>query len=420
MADIKVYATKIDEKTLSQVDDMANCEAYKDCKIRIQADAHAGSGSCIGFTSTIAGKVIPNTVGVDISCGMSVVELGKIDIDLPKFNNQIQRSVPTGFSIRRNVAREFAEIEAMHCFDKLPKKTRKEYNQYIGTLGGGNHFIELDSDENGNVFLVVHSGSRNLGKQVCEYYQDLAVNKLQEGKRLEIQNAIDKLKAEGQEHGINEAIKELENKFGIVTKDMCYLDGEDLEHYLSDSLILQEYARLNRLEIINQILTNYFYGDDVKVSSSGRVKIKNKFSKIDTEIWESVHNYIGEDRIIRKGSIAAYEGQRVIIPINMRDGVILGIGKSNADYNFSAPHGAGRVLSRTQADADIDLSDFKKTMEGIYSTCVCEATLDESPFAYKSADDILPNITDTVDVTAIIKPILNFKDTSAKQKWKKK
>jgi RNA-splicing ligase RtcB len=389
MSDIKIYATKIDEKTLSQVDDMANCEAYKDCKIRIQADAHAGSGSCIGFTSTIAGKVIPNTVGVDISCGMSVVELGKVDIDLPKFNNQIQRSVPTGFSIRRNAAREFAEIETMHCFGKLPKKTRKEYNQYIGTLGGGNHFIELDSDENGNVFLVVHSGSRNLGKQVCEYYQDLAIN-----------------------HTAG-------NYDAEIPKWFSFLEGEDLEHYLSDSLILQEYARLNRLEIITQILTNYFYGDDVKVSSSGRVKIKNKFSKIDTEIWESVHNYIGEDRIIRKGSIAAYEGQRVIIPINMRDGVILGIGKSNADYNFSAPHGAGRVLSRTQADADIDLSDFKKTMEGIYSTCVCEATLDESPFAYKSADDILPNITDTVNVTAIIKPILNFKDTSAKQKWKK-
>jgi RNA-splicing ligase RtcB len=389
MADMKIYATNIDEKTLSQVDDMANCEAYKACKIRIQADAHAGSGSCIGFTSTIAGKVIPNTVGVDISCGMSVVELGKCEIDLPKFNNQIQRSVPTGFSIRRNAAREFTDIEAMHCFDKLPKKTRKEYNQYIGTLGGGNHFIELDADENGNVFLVVHSGSRNLGKQVCEYYQDLAVKHV------------------------------AENYDNEIPKSFSFLEGDELENYLSDSLILQEYARLNRLEIINQIVTNYFYGDDVKISSSGRVKIKNKFSKIDTEIWESVHNYIDEDRIIRKGSIAAYEGQRVIIPINMRDGVILGIGKSNADYNFSAPHGAGRVLSRTQADADIDLSDFKKTMEGIYSTCVCEATLDESPFAYKSVDDILPNITDTVDVTAIIKPILNFKDTSAKQRWKR-
>jgi RNA-splicing ligase RtcB len=420
MSDIKIFATNIEDKTLEQIDKMANCEAYKNSKIRIQADAHAGSGSCIGFTSTINGRVIPNTVGVDISCGMSVVELGKVEIDLPKFNNQIQRSVPTGFNIHKEPVREFAEIENMHCFKFLPIKTKQDYNRYIGTLGGGNHFIELDKDDEGNVYLVVHSGSRNLGYQVCEYYQDLEIEYCEDGYRNETQKGIEKLKTENRQSEIQDYIVRMYEAKNTIDDNMCYLEGENLEHYLEDCLVIQEFARLNRLEIINRILSGYFYGENVRVSSTGKVKIRSKHSKIETEIWESVHNYIGEDRIIRKGAISAYGGQKVIIPINMRDGAIIGIGKSNADYNFSAPHGAGRILSRSQADSSVNLADFKKSMEGIFSTCVKESTIDESPFAYKSIDDILPNITETVDVLKIIKPILNFKDTSAKRQWKKK
>ena len=222
-----------------------------------------------------------------------------------------------------------------------------------------------------------------MGKVVCEHYQKLATG-------------------------------------GDYPKYHNYLEGEYLEDYLHDMLICQEFARLNRLEIINQILTNYFYGDSVSVSYDGRVKIKNKFSKIDTNIWESVHNYIAVDRTIRKGAISAYEGEKVIIPINMRDGAVIGIGKSNKDFNFSAPHGAGRVMSRTEAESKVSLEDYKNSMKDVYSTSVNINTIDESPFAYKSLEDILPNITDTVDVQKIIKPIYNFKDSSSKSDWKRK
>jgi RNA-splicing ligase RtcB len=380
---VKIFASQIEDATTQQIEEISNCTAYKDSTIRIMPDCHKGKGSCIGFVSTFTDKIIPATIGVDQGCGMSVVELGKITIDLPKFDNQIKRSIPHGFSNRRNEVCEFPDVETMYCFEKLHKKTRKEHNLYLGTLGGGNHFIEIDKDDEDNLYLVVHSGSRQLGQRVCDYYQSFGIT------------------SEGEPSYLG------------------YIDGELAEQYLHDLRIAQRFASANRIQIIKQILINYFYGDDVSVTDCGKVKIKNKYSKIKTQVWESIHNYIGDDNIIRKGAIQAHKGQQVIIPINMRDGAIIGKGKGNPDYLYSAPHGAGRLLSRTQAEAQVSLEDFKKSMEGIYTTTANENTIDESPFVYKSIDDILPNIEDSVEVVKIIKPIYNFKDASPK-KWKRK
>jgi tRNA-splicing ligase RtcB len=352
----KVFTDNVEEATLEQITNLCNQEFTKGCKIRIMPDCHAGIGCVIGFTANLGDKVVPNLVGVDIGCGMYTLRLGKIDVDLPLLDKTIHKYIPAGREVHKKKIVSFPELQELHCFRELKEKTRIERS--IGTLGGGNHFIELNKDSEENLYLVIHSGSRNLGKQVAEIYQNLAVDLCSGEPKL--------------------------------SRDLCFLTGEYRNRYLHDMAICQRYAILNRETIAELILE------------------KLKLNPL--ESFHTVHNYINfEDNIIRKGSVSARKGEKIIIPVNMRDGSIIAIGKGNPEWNYSAPHGAGRVLSRATARKAISLEAYQEAMRGIYTTCVNEHTLDESPMVYKPMKEILPNIQDTVEVVKVIKPIYNFK-----------
>lgn len=392
--DLKIFTDNIEDKAKEQINELLQQEPFKDCKVRIMPDVHAGKGCVIGFTANLGDKVIPNLVGVDIGCGMLCVNLGKEKIDLERFDNVVKKSIPSGRNIREHKIDELDDILNLYCYREL--KEQRKFNRALGTLGGGNHFIELDKDDEGNVYLVIHTGSRNLGKQVAEYYQNLAIQ-LCSGKEemlKEKERIIIEYKEQGRKEEIQGAIKELYQRYKDNTpdlpKDLCYLTGKYRDMYLHDMEICQRYASLNRKNIALEILRKYMI--------------------LAEEQFETIHNYINfEDNIIRKGSIRANKGEKVIIPINMRDGSIIAIGKGNEDWNNSAPHGAGRIMSRLKAKELINLDEFKKSMEGIYSTSVTENTLDEAPFVYKPMQEIIDNIKDTVDIVKIIKPIYNFK-----------
>lgn len=392
--DLKIFTDNIEDKAKEQINELLQQEPFKDCKVRIMPDVHAGKGCVIGFTANLGDKVIPNLVGVDIGCGMLCVNLGKEKIDLERFDNVVKQSIPSGRNIREHKIDELEDILNLYCYREL--KEQRKFNRALGTLGGGNHFIELDKDDEGNVYLVIHTGSRNLGKQVAEYYQNLAIQ-LCSGKEemlKEKERIIKEYKEQGRKEEIQGAIKELYQRYKDNTpdlpKDLCYLTGKYRDMYLHDMEICQRYASLNRKNIALEILRKYMI--------------------LAEEQFETIHNYINfEDNIIRKGSIRANKGEKVIIPINMRDGSIIAIGKGNEDWNNSAPHGAGRIMSRLKAKELINLDEFKKSMEGIYSTSVTENTLDEAPFVYKPMQEIIDNIKDTVDIVKIIKPIYNFK-----------
>jgi RNA-splicing ligase RtcB len=357
-------------------------------------DVHAGKGCVIGFTANLGDKVIPNIVGVDIGCGMLCVELGKIDIDLEKFDKIVNDYIPAGRNIREVKLTDFEKIKDLYCLREL-KETNK-FNKAIGTLGGGNHFIELNVDDENNKYLVIHTGSRNMGKQVADYYQNLAIELCSGKEEMWKRKAeiITTYKEQGRKQEIQKALKELEKQYKDnqpeLPKELCYLTGEYREDYLHDMQICQEYASLNRKYIAIEIL--------------------NKYGIIAMNKFETIHNYICfEDNIVRKGAIRTNKGERVIIPINMRDGSIIAIGKGNEDWNNSAPHGAGRIMSRMKAKETFKLDEFKKSMEGIYTTSVVEETIDEAPFVYKPMREIIDNIKDTVEIEKIIKPIYNFK-----------
>lgn len=381
-------------------------------------DVHAGIGCVIGFTGDLGDKVIPNVVGVDIGCGMLCVELGKVDIDLEKLDKVIRGNVPSGRNVRDNLIVPF-DLTRLFCYDKL--KDIDWIKNSIGTLGGGNHFIEIDVDDEGNKYLVIHTGSRNLGNQVAKIYQDMAIKNCSydEEMRIEKRDMIDKLKSEGREREIQENLNIITKKYKDITKlprDLCYLDGNLREDYLHDMKICQEFATKNRYMIAYIILKEMFPNpnyiepgtEDYDVFYSSDVYNPIGLDKI--VMFETIHNYISfDDNIIRKGAISAKKGKRVLIPMNMRDGCIIGIGKGNDDWNQSAPHGAGRIMSRMEAKKNIDMKDFKDSMNGVYTTSVNEQTIDESPFAYKPMDEIIKNIGDTVDIERIIKPIYNFK-----------
>ncbi len=355
MKDLKIFTDNIEEEAIDQIDLLLEQEPFKDCKIRIMPDVHSGKGCVIGFTADLGNKVIPNIVGVDIGCGMLCVELGKVDLDLARIDKIINKVIPAGRSIREHKLTDFAKINDLYCLREL--RDIKKFNKSIGTLGGGNHFIEIDKDEEGNKYLVIHTGSRNLGKQVADYYQGLA---------------IELCKQE-------------------LPRDLCYLEGKYRDMYLHDMKICQEYASLNRSYIAREIL-------------------KNMGLQIYIPHFETIHNYISfEDNIVRKGAISAKKGERVLIPINMRDGSIIAIGKGNEDWNQSAPHGAGRIMSRKKAKEMFKLEDFKESMKDVYTTSVVKETIDEAPFVYKPMQEILDNIKDTVEVERVIKPIYNFK-----------
>ena len=397
MKNLKIFTENIEEEAKEQINLLLEQEPFKNCKVRIMPDVHAGKGCVIGFTADLGDKVIPNIVGVDIGCGMLCVELGNMDLDLKLLDDVVNRYIPAGRNIREQKLVDFAPINELYCLREL--KETKKFNRAIGTLGGGNHFIEVDIDEMGNKYLVIHTGSRNLGKQVADYYQNLAIQ-LCSGKE-EIfkrkEEIIKTYKEQGRKSEIQKVLKELEKEYKQnkpnLPNELCYLEGKYREQYLHDMKICQEYASENRTNIANQIIEKYF---DIKFYEFDR--------------FETIHNYISfEDNIVRKGAIRARKGERVIIPINMRDGSIIAVGKGNEDWNNSAPHGAGRLMSRKKAKEMFKLEEFKESMKDIYSTSVVEDTIDEAPFVYKPMKEIIDNIQDTVEIEKIIKPIYNFK-----------
>ena len=408
--DVKIFTDNIEENAIEQIKELLSIDVFADKKIRIMPDVHAGAGCVIGFTGNLGDKVIPNIVGVDIGCGMLILNLGKLtDIDFHAFHEHIRSNVPSGMIVREDrfgfkplvgeemdIYREAKELVIqLRCYRSLKDSGR--INKAIGSLGGGNHFIELDKDDAGDVYLVIHTGSRNLGKQVADIYQAKAVKHLTDGDdefEETIKRTIEEYKAAGRRNELQGVIKKMrkehEEAEPALPAALCYVEGQAREDYLHDMRLCQQWAVLNR-KLISLLLLRFFPG----------IEIKDQF--------ESVHNYISDDNMVRKGSISAKKGERSIIPLNMRDGSLLCTGKGNPAWNYSAPHGAGRVLSRTQADEQSKMEDFEESMKGIYSESVNDSTRDESPMVYKPAEEIMANIADTVSVDNIIKPIFNFK-----------
>ncbi len=391
-ATAKCFATQVEDSAIEQIRTMCDTPFTEGCSVRIMPDVHAGKGCTIGTTMTIRDKVVPNVVGVDIGCGMYTVDLGKDELDLAQFDEACH-AVPSGFKVWDGRRKRY-DLTQLACFRELKDTVRIERS--IGTLGGGNHFIEVDRAADGTNYLVIHSGSRNLGTQVASFYQSLAVD-MHSGMREyyeERDRIIAQMKAEGRRKEIQGVLRKLkkERRKLDAPADLCWLEGSQLDDYLHDVALCQEYARLSRetmAEVIAE-MTGLEMG----------------------ESFHTIHNYIDTDELIlRKGAIAAHKGELVLIPLNMRDGSVLARGLGNEDWNFSAPHGAGRVLSRTAAKAELSLEDYRRQMQGVYTTCVTESTLDEAPGAYKSREDIIGPIADSVDIVDELKPIYNFKAT---------
>ncbi|HHV29989.1 RtcB family protein [Acetivibrio mesophilus] len=382
----KVFTDNVEQEAIAQIMELCNQEFVKDSIIRIMPDTHAGAGCTIGTTMTINDKIVPNLVGVDIGCGMETIKLKNKNIELSKLDKIIHEYIPSGFDIRKKEHPYVTNID----FEGLACRKNVNINRAklsVGTLGGGNHFIEVNKDNEGNLYLVVHSGSRHLGKQVAEYYQDLGYRELVNNSE-EVKAIIERLKAEGRQKEIEKEIKKV--KPPKINKQLAYVQGKSYEDYLADMKLVQKFAVLNRKAIVDEIVRRMDF------------KIEEQFT--------TIHNYIDMDSmILRKGAISARQGEKVLIPINMRDGSLICIGKGNKDWNYSAPHGAGRLMSRSKAKEVITLKEFEASMEGIYSTTVNRSTLDECPMAYKPMEEIIENIRDTVEITDTIKPIYNFK-----------
>ena len=385
------YARVVEDDAIEQIRRMCDYPMSEGSKIRIMPDVHYGKGCTIGTTMTIIDKVVPNIVGVDIGCGMYTINLGKIDINFEELD-RIAHYIPSGRNVWDGKKEKF-DLTELRCYRDLkdPKRIKKS----LGTLGGGNHFIEIDKAEDGTKYLIIHSGSRNLGKQVAELYQKLAINlNVGFGDYLEKKEEIIKsYKDQGRKDEIKQAIAELHfhrKKENDIPDDLCFLSGKHLDDYLHDIEICQAFARRNR-EVIAEI-------------------ISKKTGLYGGESFHTIHNYIDTDEmILRKGSIAAHAGERVLIPINMRDGSVLAVGKGNPEWNYSAPHGAGRIMSRKQAKSELSVNDYKECMKGIYTTSANRSTLDEAPMAYKSLEDIIEVIRESVDIIEVLKPIYNFK-----------
>lgn len=421
----KVFASTVENECISQIMDLCNQEWLTGCQIAIMPDTHAGKGCTIGTTIQLKNKVCPSLVGVDLGCGMLVIEIPQeLSLDLPAIDNFVNNHIPSGFNVNESILykpHEF-KIENLKCFNHL--KGIEYLKKSIGSLGGGNHFIEINEDSDGKHYLVIHTGSRNLGKQVAEYYQDIAdecCNQQQKKFQEERKQLIQKLKLEDRQREIQDKLKDFDGNYHSQKKiphDLCYLEGENAQDYLYDAKLCAVFASLNRKYIAHKIMEFILENNGLKDSTCWideyqhhlfEFGYENAKKDIRTYGFETIHNYIGDDNILRKGAISAHEGEKVIIPINMRDGSIIGTGKGNKEYNFSGPHGAGRLMSRSAAKEMVDLKDFEETMKGIYSSSVCQSTIDESPMAYKSIDEIVNNIEDSVKLIDVIKPIYNFK-----------
>ena len=386
------YTDTLEPTAYSQIETVCNEEAFANSKIRIMPDVHAGKGCTIGTTMTIVDKVVPNMVGVDIGCGMYTVNLGKVDIDLEKFD-EAAHTIPCGRNVWEGRQERF-DLTRLRCYRSL--KDTKRLERSLGTLGGGNHFIEIDVDDEGNKYLIIHSGSRNLGTQVAEHYQGIAID-LNLGKEeyfKKREEIIRTYKEQGRRSEIQSTLKQMEKEWEAkeptIPRELCFLYGSFMEDYLHDVHICQEFAKRNR-EKMAEILLQLTGLDSI-------------------ETFQTIHNYIDVDeKILRKGSVSAKAGEKLLIPINMRDGSLICIGKGNAEWNYSAPHGAGRLMSRSAAFERLTMEEYQAQMAGIYTTCVNTATLDESPMAYKNMDEIVANIEPTAEIIAHIKPIYNFK-----------
>lgn len=386
----KVFTNTVDQASIAQVIELCNQEFVSKSRIRMMPDIHAGAGCTIGTTMTISDKIVPNLVGVDIGCGMYTLQLKEKRIELEKLDKIIRQYVPAGFLIQEQAhpLTEKIYLSELRCHKHI-NSLRAELS--IGTLGGGNHFIEVDKDEEDNLYLVIHTGSRHLGVEVANYYQDIGYNKLNQCDKSAIRSIIERLKSDGKQRQIQAELNKLKNvKKTNIPKHLAYVEGTDFDDYLHDMEIVQNFAKFNRQAIADTIVR------------------KMKLHIVDA--FTTTHNYIDiQNRILRKGSVSAQKGERLLIPINMRDGSLMCIGKGNADWNYSAPHGAGRLMSRSEAKQSFTVSEFKKQMQGIYTTSVGRDTLDECPMTYKSMQDIIENVEPTVEIVKIIKPIYNFK-----------
>lgn len=386
----KVFTDLVDEASISQVILLLNQEFVSESKIRLMPDIHAGMGCTIGTTMTITDKVVPNLVGVDIGCGMETIQVKEKHMELQKLDKVIYEKIPSGFQVREKTHRYFKEInlEDLHCYKHIDLKRAEKS---LGTLGGGNHFIEANKDSEGNIYLVVHSGSRHLGLEVANYYQEEGYKSLNGSTQKDIEALIADLKAQGREREIQKSIVALKNtKRTNIPRQLAYVSDELFEQYIHDMKIIQSYAKLNRQAMIDEIV------------KAMKLHVVEQFT--------TIHNYIDTDAmILRKGAVSAKKDEKLLIPINMRDGSLICTGKGNEDWNQSAPHGAGRLMSRSAAKHSFTVSEFKKQMSGIYTTSVNKDTLDECPMAYKSMEDIVGNIGATVEINRVIKPIYNFK-----------
>lgn len=384
------YTDLMEEGAWAQIKAVLDEAAFADCKIRIMPDVHAGKGCTIGTTMTITDKVVPGMVGVDIGCGMETVKIAEKEVDFAKLDALIRENIPGGREIRQTLHPLAAEIDltALRAADEINMERAKKS---IGTLGGGNHFIEMDRDSEGNLYLVVHSGSRHLGCEVADYYGEQGRKAMWGGAKYQIQKTIEELKAAGRHAEIETTVRHLKKEQAIdIPKELAYVEGKLFDDYIHDMKIVQRFAKLNRKAMTNIILEGM------------------GFTEI--ERFTTIHNYIDtENMILRKGAVSAKKGEKLLIPINMRDGSLVCIGKGNDEWNQSAPHGAGRLMSRSAAMHRLSLEQFQKEMEGIYTTCVRQDTLDESPMAYKNMHQIVTQIEETVQIVHRILPIYNFK-----------
>lgn len=385
----KIFTDIIDEGAVAQIKSICDSPVFSKSKIRIMPDVHAGAGCTIGTTMTIIDKVVPNMVGVDIGCGMELIRIKEKALDLAALDNLIYERIPSGFNIRNESHDSARKIDLgqLRCANEVDLD--RAYKS-LGSLGGGNHFIEADKDDDGNIYIVVHSGSRHLGTEVAEYYQEEGYHALCGNSKQQIQELIKRLKAEGRAQEIQSAIEKAKNNTSETSYELAYVEGELFNDYIHDMRLIQQFAVLNRQAMVDEIVCGL------------NLTVEEQFT--------TIHNYIDTDiMILRKGAVSARKGEKLLIPINMRDGSLICIGKGNDDWNQSAPHGAGRLLSRGKAFATLTMEEFEREMSGIFSTSINKNTLDESPMAYKKIEDIVENITPTVEIIKRITPIYNFK-----------
>lgn len=388
-ASAKIFTNVVDEESIEQVKSLLEQPYAEGSRVRMMPDIHAGAGCTIGTTMTVRDKICPNLVGVDIGCGMETIRIKETHIEPKKLDVIIREGIPSGFAVRNRAHRFASEIDLgdLYCARQI-NMDRAVCS--IGTLGGGNHFIEADRDDEGNIYIVVHSGSRHLGLEIANLYQEAAYNSLTSYRKDEIEKIIEELKDTGRQKDIRNVLKNLKVKHTPIPKPLAYVEGELFDRYIHDMKIAQRYADLNRRAMMDVIIKGM------------KLHVVQQFT--------TIHNYIDtEHMILRKGAVSAQSGEKLLIPINMRDGSLLCTGKGNEDWNFSAPHGAGRLMSRSAAKQAFTISEFKKQMDGIYTTTVNRRTLDECPMAYKDMKDIIGNISPTVAIDAVLKPIYNFK-----------